>query len=276
MTCVCKCPIKRQRTWLAAAPWNYNDFENYSVFKKILLLPDLHPVKTLLRLALQLTCKSWASRARALMNDPRLSSPIPTIFEWGEIPDGLLQIATQDAAVRKNALRRYKVAVVLPLLTALDREAYLQAASLDCRLNQLDDNPESLIHQLLGIGHKTSWRNVRLWWLIRITGKWPVPLFATGNCVATLPHCSRCGLEEIALNHVLGQTCCDTAETSEMQSIFSTQQIADELFDSICFVSHRIGQQLRAAYWEGRGSASLHEGRLEKWARDLATERLGE
>ena len=61
-----------------------------------------------------------------------------------------------------------------------------------------------------------------------------------------------------------------------MQSIFSARQTADELFDSICFVGHRVGQQLRAAYWEGHGSASLHEGRLETWARDLATERLGE
>ena len=245
-------------------------------FNKILLLPDLHPVKTLLKLALQLPCESWASRARALMNDPRLASPILTIFEWGEIP-----VAAQDAAVRKNALRRYKVGVVLPLLTALDREAYLQASTkqlpgLDCRFNQLDDTQERFIHQLLSIGHKTSWRNIRLWWLIRITGKWPVPLFATGNCVTTLPCCSRCGLEEIALNHVLGQTCCDPAETSEMQSIFSARQTADELFDSICFVGHRVGQQLRAAYWEGRGSASLHEGRLETWARDLATERLGD
>ena len=140
-----------------------------------------------------------------------------------------------------------------------------QLPGIECRFNQLDDTPESLINQLLSIGHKASWRNVRLWWLIRITGKWPVPAIATGNCVAILPFCSRCGLDEIPWNHVLGARCCDTAEAYELQNILNTRQTADELFDSICFVSHTLIQQLRAAYWEDRRSASLHEGRLETW-----------
>ena len=109
-------------------------------FNKILLLPDLHPVKTLLRLALQLPCESWASRARALMNDPRLASPIPTIFEWGEIPDGLLQVAAQDAAVRKNALRRYKVGVVF-------RYARLWTGKHTCKLPQ--NSSQALIAALI-------------------------------------------------------------------------------------------------------------------------------
>ena len=49
--------------------------KTFLFFNKILLLPDLHPVKTLLQLALPLPCECWASRARALMNDTRPRAP---------------------------------------------------------------------------------------------------------------------------------------------------------------------------------------------------------
>ena len=56
-------------------------------------------------------------------------------------------------------------------------------------------------------GPQEPWRSVRIWWLIRLTGKWPVPLLATANCSITLPCCNTCGLLEIPVNSRRDATC---------------------------------------------------------------------
>ena len=248
-------------------------------FNKILLLPDCHPAKAMLRLGLSFPCDSWATRVKAIMQDERLREPIPSIWQWGGIPEGLLQVASTDLAVRKNVLKRYKTEVVLPMFMALDQAAYEEAAArtlpgLSCLFSSLSTERGRLIDVLLSIGPELPWRSVRIWWLIRLTGKWPVPLFATGNCAITLPCCNTCGLLEIPVGHVLGRQRCQTADEAQLAHLCSADIEPQELQANILFVSSRVGEELSATFWRNSMPAEADEGRMEQWARDIMIAQL--
>eukprot|EP00435_Cladocopium_sp_Y103_P066133 s1190_g28.t1 len=192
---------------------------------KLLLFPSSHPIKKLVHRAFALPCDTWVSRVLSLAKDPKLNELLPTIWDSGLFPTGILETACSDIAVRKNVLAHFKDKLVFNAFRRMDEKTFREAAE----------------RNLLDV--KLSWRRVRIWWLVRLTGLWPAPLFTTGPLLHSLPECFLCKREGIPIKHVLGEQPCEDATPDELMELFRRHS-PDDTRSNILFVAERVEQHI--------------------------------
>ena len=96
---------------------------------RIFLLPSEHAAHRMLRLAVDKQAPSWATCVKALMVDPRFSSPLPEVTSVLGMNPSILAEARRDKLVRKKILSDYKWQVVRPVLLDYDQRAFVQAST---------------------------------------------------------------------------------------------------------------------------------------------------
>ncbi|CAE8590209.1 unnamed protein product, partial [Polarella glacialis] len=148
---------------------------------RLAALPLSHPAAVMLAATEQTLASTWVSQARAMLDHSSLPCAIPALCVCFTAVE--LSKAQAGPAARKKLLRRYRREFVRPVLLERDRSEYIAAA---CKAipggigAPLDWQPEpgSLpFSQLEGAAGATAWMWFRCWAIIRITGRWPCPVF---------------------------------------------------------------------------------------------------
>ena len=177
-------------------------------YNKLLLLPESHPTKKMLKLALLAPCDTSARRVQDIMSDPRLPGPIPDVFAASVIDVNEERLVSTDSTARRRILRKYKWDVVRPAVLHLDsdvfrRDARKELPGIRASYEDLGCFSKTAISLLLV--NDVSWRFVRIWYLIKLTGAWPLGLFDVETQMDELPFCRLCGCRNIMTFHVLGE-----------------------------------------------------------------------
>ena len=246
-------------------------------FARIQLMPRGHPARTLLEYAIHTPCDSWAQRVVLEMNNPRLSQPIPQVSAPGVCPDSMLAQASQDQAVRKNVLKKCKLQVVRPALVRLDSKAYALAASkslvgLGCCFKDLavDLGGSFLASVITG---RVNWRHLRIWWMVRLTGCWPVNLYVPEKPLAKLAACPLCNAADVIVSHAW--LCpavppgCDEFDPAWTLSLFEKTGTGQAVAARITFVGVFVHAILSRAYWGSAVEPLEDDDRIEQWMQDF-------
>ena len=189
-------------------------------YARIALLPVGHPAVSLLQLALNLPCISWAGVVRSSMHADRLAHSIPDITEVMAASD--VDAARKDADHRRALLKQYKWDFVRPILAAADEYDYQKAAQKVIAPFQLPfaDFVPSLQKFELDFISAPGGPLMRVWFrswaLVRMFGCWPLTLYGSDDLPAFIPECKACGECNVDVIHPLC-TCCGT------QCLFNTQ-----------------------------------------------------
>ena len=243
-------------------------------FNKVLLLPRSHPTRQMLTIALLVPCDSWARRVQLAMSDPRLLYPIPEVTNSGCATSSELAEAASCARVRKKVLRRFQLNVVRPSILAIDQAAFRNDA-LKC-LPGLRTTYAALgwfSHRLLQelISSELPWKWVRVWFLVKLTGMWPVGLYSVESAVSHLGACSWCGEEQILVCHVLGE--CPLREprpesAPAVSDLFLCHGESSRHLAHIHYVGSQVDEELRTQLW-GSGNNGDEDDRVAVWTRDF-------
>ena len=106
-------------------------------------------------------------------------------------------------------LRRYRWEVVRPRIAARDLHEYLEACSkaipvLGVSYAMLEPNPGKLSIDMLNIDVAPgAWRNYRAWAVIRISGRWPAPVWGSQAFPLAVDLCPFCHDSQITVLHPL-------------------------------------------------------------------------
>ena len=124
---------------------------------------------------------------------PRLPGPIPDIFAASVIDVNEERLVSTDSTVRRRILRKYKWDVVRPAVLHLDsdvfrRDARKELPGIRASYEDLGCFSKTAISLLLV--NDVSWRFVRIWYLIKLTGAWPMGLFDVETQMGELPFCT--------------------------------------------------------------------------------------
>ena len=177
---------------------------------RVQLLPEEHPTARLALLLDELPCRTWFSQARDLLHQSGLPRPIPNLENSGVCSAAQIHEARRDRALRKQILQTYRRNTVKPLLQEYDRmhlvsctHEYIPAFGFS--LFELDFYVVPLQWELFdSCSVKEAWFNYRAWSIVRISGRWPLPLLG----ISELPRhitCPACNLPEASVFHMLGR-----------------------------------------------------------------------
>ena len=236
-------------------------------FNKVCLLAPSHPLRRLFFLAGSLPCDSWVSSVRLLMNDPRLNAPIPSVWDCGLFPAELLLRCQDDRDLRKHVMRQFKTSFVEPAWLQVDSLAFADASCrlLPCIERSFSSLPACELVPLTFLDSALNWRCLRIWWMVRLTGRWPLELFVKKEASATLDFCIFCYQSDISVAHVLGSDCDHPASFDECALYLSPHGSHDHLVNCIFFVGTRVGRYLERLFWDFEDPQET-QGRLEAWA----------
>jgi hypothetical protein len=176
---------------------------------RISLLPEGHPTRAIFDAAKSGTLPSWVPFTQELLALPRLGEPIAEITSCTGFSDDYIQHARADKAVRKALLRRYRWEVVRPRLLAMDLAEYYDACAkpvptLGIPFAVLEPNPGKLSVDLLRMnGAHGAWRWYRAWAMIRVSGRWPAPVWGCRDFPMVLDGCPFCGCTNVNVLHPL-------------------------------------------------------------------------
>lgn len=135
---------------------------------------------------------------------------------YGAIPDisvctssELVMAARKCNVTRKMVLRQYRIEHLRPLLSACDQREFLKA--LDnywpcfgisiASFFALDSRADSCLLAMDPEGVRLSW--YRIWSLVRISGRWPLPVLVRAPVEATVDRCAACGEAAVTVLHAL-------------------------------------------------------------------------
>ena len=188
---------------------------------RIVLLPEDHPTARLAACLQTAPCVSWFTQVKALLQEASLHCTLPTLSGCGFFTCQEISAARSDAFLRKKILRRYRQEVVRPMLLEYDRRHLAECLSFDipvfgCSLATLGFYTLNLDWEIFHL--KTPnimWFNFRAWCLVRITARWPLPLFGCKELPVYLT-CPACGEPEASIGHLL----CQCAVTTEAFASF--------------------------------------------------------
>ena len=176
---------------------------------RVLLLDLEHSANRMLRLAMDNGVPSWARKVEAIMNSPKFSACIPEVTSAPGVSEVLVKAARSDKLVRKKILSDYKWSVVRPILWDYDHRAFMLASGVilpglgmpfSVFAPVLRPVPLELLNQ---DGSANLWTGYRLWSLVRVSGRWPLPVYRGDQLPVDLPACPLCGMSEVAVDHAL-------------------------------------------------------------------------
>ncbi|OLP92388.1 hypothetical protein AK812_SmicGene25805 [Symbiodinium microadriaticum] len=183
---------------------------------RIVLLPEDHPTARLAACLQTAPCVSWFTQVKALLQEASLHCTLPTLSGCGFFTCQEISAARSDAFLRKRILRRYRQEVVRPMLLEYDRRHLAECLSFDipvfgCSLATLGFYTLNLDWEIFHLKTpNVMWFNFRAWCLVRITARWPLPLFGCKELPLYLT-CPACGEPEASIGHLL----CQCAVTTE-------------------------------------------------------------
>ncbi|CAE8685974.1 unnamed protein product [Polarella glacialis] len=241
---------------------------------RLAALPLSHPAAVMLAATEQTLASTWVSQARAMLDHSSLSCAIPALrvcFTAVELSE-----AQAGPAARKKLLRRYRREFVRPVLLERDRSEYIAAA---CKAipggigAPLDWQPEpgSLpFSQLEGAAGATAWMWFRCWAIIRITGRWPCPVFGFNALPQVLSYCPACNAEDVTVFHALSSCpatlpiftvlhqCCAIPDRSQQQqcilAVLSSNTPDDVRLSAQCYVGEACRLVLAGMCVAGRSN----------------------
>ena len=183
---------------------------------RIVLLPADHPTARLAACLQTAPCVSWFTQVPALIQEASVHQTLPTLSDCGIFTCQEISAARTDAFLRKQILRKYRQEVIRPILLEHDRRHLAECLSYDipvfrCSLITLGFYTLSLDWEIFHLETpNVMWFNFRAWCLVRITARWPLPLFGFKEFPLRLT-CPACGEPEASIGHLLCQ-CAGTCE----------------------------------------------------------------
>ena len=168
---------------------------------RIVLLPEDHPAARLAACLQTAPCVSWFTQVKALLQEASLHCTLPTLSGCDFFTCQDISAARSDAFLRKKILRRYRQEVVRPMLLEYDRRHLAECLSFDipvfgCSLATLGFYTLNLDWEIFHLKTpNVMWFNFRAWCLVRITARWPLPLFGCKELPLYLT-CPACGEPE--------------------------------------------------------------------------------
>ena len=200
----------------------------------------------MLQLALLVPCHTWARRVRDIMSDPRLPSPIPDIFDANIVTDAEERLVFMDSA-------------------AFLKDARKELPDLGASYDSLGCFSKVAIGLLL-----VPWRWVRIWYLIKLAGVWPVGLFDVETKIGELPSCWLCGCPNIQTCHVLGECTKGRRRPTSaptVSDLFREPCHRADFLQHVPFVGSQVEAQIR---WHLFGhSPEQDEVRVDTWTMDF-------
>ena len=164
------------------------------------LLPHHTTAAGALHAARQSPFHSWAKLVQSLRD--RLGQ-LPDILDW--ISQERVDFDPCDKNKRKNIARRFRYKVVYPALAQYDQDVYLKAEQTSGWpypnfQRRHDMFPQKL---LLADWSPAQWAAHKVWQLVRVSGRFPLPLLGIELFPLTLDACPLCHQDHASLQHVL-------------------------------------------------------------------------
>ena len=114
------------------------------------------------------------------------------------------------------------------------------------------------------------WRWVRIWYLVKLTGEWPLGLFKVETQIDELPRCRICACRNIPTCHVLGECRegrCRPPSAPTVLDLFREPTNHTDFLQHVSFVGSQIEEQIR---WHFFGQSPEHdEVRVDTWIMDF-------
>ena len=248
-------------------------------YNKVLLLPSTHPTRMMLTLALLTPCDTWASRVQSIMRDQRLPHAVPDIISSGIMRSDEKSLVISDPAIRRNVLRRYKWQILRPAFLHVDSQVFTKDATkllpgLDTTYACLGCySMRSLSSMLVS---ELPWVWIRAWYLVKLTGIWPLGLFSAERGVVEVPCCKHCKAVSIKVRHMLGE-CPEgrrrpTSATS-VEDLFCEQSDHNTFLRHVAYVGSQIEDMLKwmapSCVVRSEPDSDTDADRLRVWAWDL-------
>ena len=120
----------------------------------------------------------------------------------------MLLAAKQNPSLRRYVLSTFRKQISLPKLREFDRDQHQLACSdiligLGFSPSQLQVSFFKLEWELSALScSSVTWRNFRIWTLVRITGRWPLPIFGYTELPLEF-NCCACSLSVGVLHSLL-------------------------------------------------------------------------
>ena len=181
----------------------------FIAFARLQLLPQAHPGARMLLLACTLGADTWVARVRVAFTAPGLPEPIPELAECGLFDGHEIRQAQSDKGVRSELLRRYRKAIVRPILQEMDNRILQAAITAHASFPpySLADFfvvfPRNFMELQPIEWTAVFWLHTRAWALSRISGRWPLTCWGHAHMPYHLDRCPLCGYAMPDVSHAL-------------------------------------------------------------------------
>ena len=101
----------------------------FMAFARLQILPSTHPGARMLNVACLSGAETWAVKVRAALSSSELPEPIPELAQCGLFSMEAITQSRTDKEARRQLLRRYRHAVVRPILAQMDVQVLQQTLS---------------------------------------------------------------------------------------------------------------------------------------------------
>ena len=249
------------------------------------LMPSNHPARQLVELAATTPCDSWVQRVFLEMRNPQLQANIPAIAHSGICSGAQLEEAMYNREVRKSILRQYRLRVVRPILVSKDQRMYASAATkmligLGCHYQNLGVDVDGSWLSGLALS-PVSWRHLRIWWLIRVTGCWPSCLYALESPTSSLDMCPQCGAVNVVVSHAWLcprlPLAVESISPGWTAMLFDKSGPSQDVASKITFVGAGVHEILKRVHWHrGLDATEAERDRVDQWVQDYFYQSDGE
>ena len=154
---------------------------------RVMALPPESILRKLLDIASTMQCASWAQQVKVIRS--RIGG-IPDFSTW--MQNLALEDVPDDKLARKQLVADYKFSVVYPALTDYD-SSFFGAWNDEWPFLNFDSAPCPTPTALLqNYFSSHDWHDLRIWYLVRASGRWPLPLCHINQFPRVLDECPLC------------------------------------------------------------------------------------